>query len=118
MSKWFEKMSPEYRQDVLGKIESLYCVSEEIFHHLRAMSRESHPLASDYTISIEFRPKGIERIAEKDYNDYAGPTSRVTQVKDVYAARLCPRQENKPDKQVKDELQQKLMNYFDKFPQY
>ena len=50
--------------------------------------------------------------------DYAGPTSRVTQVKDVYAARLCPRHENKPDKQVKDELQQKLMNYFDKFPQY
>ena len=106
MSKWFDKMSEAYRRDVLAKIDSLYSVSEELFHHIRAMSR-----GSGYTISIEFRAKGIERIAEKDYNDYAGSTSRVTQVKDVYAARLCPRHENKPDKQVKDELKQKLMNY-------
>jgi len=113
MSKWFEKMSEGYRRDVLAKIDLLFSVSEELFHHIRAMST-----GSGCTISIEFRAKGIERIAEKDYNDCVGPTSRVTEVKDIYAARLCPRHENKPDRQVKDELQQKLMDYFEMFPQY
>ena len=96
---------------MLAKTDSLYSVSEELFHHIRAISR-----GSGCTISIEFRAKDIERIAEKDYNDCAGPTSHVTEVKDINAARLCPRHENKPARQVKDELQKKLMDYFENFP--
>jgi hypothetical protein len=103
-------MNASYRKDVESKINSLNPLAQEIHCHLLTMAK-----GAGLTMSCAFRAKGIERIAEKDFEDYAGPTSSSTQVKDIYAARLCPNATDGTltDEQVKDQLQAKLVEYFD-----
>jgi hypothetical protein len=110
----FEKMSRIYRDDVENKIEALGEVSAVIHHHLVAMCN-----TWGYALSAGFRLKSRERIAEKDCKEYSRK-SRMTQVEDIYAARICPSHSNGTltDIEVKREIQNKVMHYFDKYPQY
>jgi hypothetical protein len=75
-----------------------------------------------YTISTKFREKNKQRIVEKDVLDYAGEKSFDTQVKDIFAARLCPSSSHHrgspslSDKEIKDKIQFDIKSYFKRFP--
>ena len=80
----FAEMGKDYQDDVNSKLSDLKPVSEEIYQDLRQM------FSDGYVLSTTFRMKDRQRIVEKDVLDYVGDESFDTQVKDLYAARLCP----------------------------
>jgi len=106
----FCDMSPKYQEDVNKKLTELEHVSEGIYHDLRSIFR-----GGGYVLSLQFRKKGLDRIVEKDISDYAGRRSYKTQVKDLFAARLCPSRHDPihTDGEVKDEMQNKIYNFYD-----
>ena len=73
---------------------SLLCVRRNISSHQSNV--EGDPILWDRATRTLLNSD--RRIAEKDYNDYAGPSSRVTEVKYAYTAQLCPIQEKKPNR--------------------
>jgi hypothetical protein len=79
----FSEMPKDYQDDVKKKLLELPPICEEIYQLLRE-------LFEDAVLTSRFRRKKIQRILEKDVIDYAGVTSHKTQVKDLFAARLCP----------------------------
>ena len=58
--------------------------------------------------------KDRQRIVEKDVLDYVGDESFDTQVKDLYAARLCPsrRHATLSEKKVKDHMQLTIKRFY------
>ena len=112
----FSDMLEEYQDDVNNKIPYLKSLSDEIHHHLCDL------FSVGYTISTKFREKNVQRIVEKDVLDYAGDKSFDTQVKDIFAARLCPSSSHHrgspslSDKEIKDKIQFDIKSYFKRFP--
>jgi hypothetical protein len=98
----FSKMSKDYQDDVYRKLSELEPLSESIYQDLRTRFK-----GGGYILSMEFRKKGLQRIVEKDVTDYAGVDAFETQVKDIFAARLCPSRhdDSLSDDQIKDNLQ-------------
>jgi hypothetical protein len=56
----------------------------------------------------------LQRIVEKDVFDYAGMKSYETQVKDLFAARLCPslNDDALSETEVKDDMQTKIKHFY------
>jgi Reverse transcriptase (RNA-dependent DNA polymerase) len=101
-------MSLEYQNDVKDKLKVLREQSQVIHRDMCGQ------FTTDYTISTIFREKSLERITEKDITDYGGVESFKTQVKNIFAARLCPSYPDKTvsDKQVKDKMQNTINAFY------
>jgi len=104
----FAEMGKDYQDDVNSKLSDLKPVSEEIYQDLRQM------FSDGYVVSTTFRMKDRQRIVEKDVLDYVGDESFDTQVKDLYAARLCPsrRHATLSEKKVKDLMQLTIKRFY------
>ena len=104
----FAEMGKDYQDDVNSKLSDLKPVSEEIYQDLRQM------FSDGYVLSTTFRMKDRQRIVEKDVLDYVGDESFDTQVKDLYAARLCPsrRHATLSEKKVKDLMQLTIKRFY------
>jgi len=105
----FSDMSLDYQEDVLRKLSDLESVSEDIYKDMRTLFR-----GGGYILSLEFRKKSLQRIVEKDVFDYAGMKSYETQVKDLFAARLCPslNDDALSETEVKDDMQTKIKHFY------
>jgi hypothetical protein len=79
----FQKMSPDYQRSLAITLESLK--PKVIQLHL-----DLNKLFPDAIINSSFREKSLDRAAQKDVNDYAGPNSTRSQVSDLFAARIFP----------------------------
>jgi hypothetical protein len=120
----FENMSEAYRVDVEKKIVELTPVAADIHAHLISICK-GRP---GHMISTEFRVKSNVRIVEKDLKDYDGhvyPECLRTQVKDMFAARLCPPSSHlygtdaeEETKQLKATIRNRLFDHFKKNTSY
>jgi hypothetical protein len=101
-------MNREYQDYVNKKISDLKILSDVIHKNLC----DRFPKC---TITAEFREKNRSRIVEKDVLDYGRKrtSSFDTEVKDIYAARLCPVHDDKlSDDEAKDNMQVDIKNLF------
>ena len=122
----FDNMPEAYRLDVENKIAELAPKAAEIHAHLVSMCKGQ----PGYMISTEFRLKSKIRIVEKDLKDYDGsvyPECLRSQVKDMFAARLCPplasshlygTDYEKDVKLSKSDIRTKLSDYFSNYLGY
>jgi hypothetical protein len=102
----FSQMSPEYQSSLSSTLESLKPLAVQLHTQLSN-------LFPDATMSNSFRQKSLDRAAQKDVNDYAGPQSIKSQVLDLFAARISP----KPStigRDAKEECRDKILDYFQK----
>ena len=80
----FDQMSDDYRNDVERKISLLEPVANEIHGHLRSLLAGK---GDKFIISVYFRVKRKDRIAEKDIIGEFGLRARETNVQDIYMRR-------------------------------
>ena len=108
----FSEMSQEYQDDVKDKINIMRELSFEIHHDV------SLKLFPGYMMINSFREKGLQRIIDKDVQEYVGRNALCTQVKDIFACRLCPPRDDKTksDYEVKNDMVDIIHRFYHRHP--